>query len=474
MLPTKIITVIIDSHGEDMVVPNYIVPKDVRILSSAGAPGCYNFQNEYEKNVIKKLTTDPSIDTKEISTYRILNNIRELFMEIETNRSYANLNETFESIASSRNRYIPGSGTGYSLATKRTQGAIYGQKRFRFIKSTTEHKYAFTPKDETIVFPDGIYVIGTTNNIDSGLKFGDNLAERRYDINEESIRFVPVSSINDIKNEHINYTRRKFGPYLGLASLYLAVANISPFNTIEEVSTWFDTYYNPTNNPVDVIYKFGCMKLFQTGKDLNELKALMCATLLGEKYVKNHIKRVGEGKELPIEKEVFVSILNSFNRLTTKQTPDFFSSTGLSQEEFDRLLKAYNVSFKPAVENKEEKSWEEDRDELIQTFNSVSVSNPMLPVPPSEGINSENIKEITISKLIKYFKGLGYDGINIIDISCRVNTNISEAQMQLDEEYEKLPMDDRTTNWGGNRKKKTQKKSKKRKGRKTPLSRRNL
>jgi hypothetical protein len=216
------------------------------------------------------------------------------------------------------------------------------------------------------------------------------------------------------------------------------------------------------------------MKLFQTGKDLNELKALMCATLLGEKYVKNHIKRVGEGKELPIEKEVFVSILNSFNRLTTKQTPDFFSSTGLSQEEFDRLLKAYNVSFKPAVENKEEKSWEEDRDELIQTFNSVSVSNPMLPVPPSEGINSENIKEITISKLIKYFKGLGYDGINIIDISCRVNTNISEAQMELDEEHERLPMDDRTTNWGGNRKKKTQKKSKKRKGRNTPLSRRNL
>ncbi len=456
MLPTKIITIIIQSHGEDLTVPNYIVPKDVRILSSAGAPGCYNFQTENEEHIIKTLVKDQFIDTTEISTFRFLNQIRELFIQVDRERGYADLNKTFEEIDRSRSRYVPGSGTGYSLATRRTEHAIYGQKRFRFIKSTTEHRYIFTPKEESRVFPDGIYVIDTRNNPDSGLRFGYNLAERRFDINEETIRFVPVSSIHDIHNEHINYTRRKFGPYLGLASLYLAVAGISPFRSVEEVSTWITNNYNIVDN----IYKFSCMKLFETGTDPSELKALMCATFLGENYLKTHIKRVEERKELPLEKEIFVSVLNSFNKLSEEQKSKF--KTGLSPEEFNRVLTAYNVSYNPTYVGEE---WEKMRNELIETFNLVSVSNPMLPVLPSEGINSENIKEIHISKLIKYLKGLGYDGINIIDISCRVNTNISEEDMKKHEEEEILPIDDRNTNWGGKRNKKTQKKSKKRKGR---------
>ena len=438
MIPSKIITIVIHSHGQDIVDRNYIIPRNVRILSAAGAPGCYNFGSILEREIVKTLAADTRTSESASSvfnTYQILNQLRRDFIMIDKRRGYGMLEELFKETERSRSRYIPVEGSSSGLAAKRTTKAIFSESRFKIIKSTTEHKYMFTPKtdEESKIFPDGIYVIDTINNPDSGLKFGDNLAERRFDINEQAIKFVSVGSIHDIKNDHINYVRRKFGPYLGLANLYIAVANISPFNSVDEVSQWVTENYEVVDN----IYKFGCMKLFQTGTNPSELKALMCATVLGEKFLKG----IKGGNN---ETDIFTAILNRFNLLTEAQKPKF--KTGLTPVELDTILSNYNVSSNPTYVGAE---WDDIRNGLVELFTSVSMSNKMIPVPDDGGYNSENIETANISQIIRYLKGLGYDGINIIDFSCRVNPDLTELQMEEEEKKEAMSPRTPNTNWGG-------------------------
>ena len=377
----------------------------------------------------------------EMTTYMVLNDLRDILLYLEYNiRGYDDLDDLFKTAEENSSRYVPGSGEkSAALSTKRTKKAIYSQKRFRFIKSTTEHKYMFTPKPtdlNTAIFADGIYVLETRNNSDSGLKFGDNIAENRFDITEQDVKRIPVSSVNDITPQHINYVKRKFGPYLGLAVLYIAVAEVAPFTSANEVGEWITNNYKSS---VDNIYKYGCMKLFQTGTDPRELKALMCAAYLGEKFASKS------------DKDILTSILDRFNNLTPVQQPKFI--TGLSPEEYERVLKAYNVTYNPTYVGEE---WNHMRDEIMETFCSIPLSNKMNPVPESDhifpdnmGRNSDNITHVNISQVIKYLKGLGYDGINIVDFSCRVNPELSEEQMNQMEEAEILTPRESNTEWGG-------------------------
>jgi hypothetical protein len=440
-MPKKIITIFVQSHGEDIVDPAYKIPLNVRILSAAGIPGCFNFgnaiQRKFEEEIANAIVATERMQP-DFTTYKILVKLRRELIRFEEMRGYEGLNDIMDEAIERRqpsSRYIPLNESSIKLAKKRTEEAIFSRSRFKIIKSTTQHKYSFVPKprEKSEQIPDGIYVIDSTNNPDSLLKFGDNLAEHKFDINEQGLRSVPVSSIHDIRDNHINYVRRKFGPYLGLASLYNDGDNLSPFKSVEEVSEWVTNYYKPVDN----IYKFGCMKLFATGTNPRELKALMCATLLGEKYFTS-IK--GDR-----ETDIFTLILNRFNNLTDALKPKFI--TGLTPDEFEKILSKYHVSSNPSYVGD---VWESIRDDLIELYTSTGISNPMIPVPAHD---SENIEETYISQLIKYLKGLGYDGINIVDFSCRVNKSLSAAELKEHEAKEELSP--RNTGWG---RRKTQKK----------------
>jgi hypothetical protein len=437
-MPKKIITIVIHSHGEDIVAPAYKIPLHVRILSAAGIPGCFNFGTTIQRSLEKELATSiVAIErtNPDFSTYRVLDKLRTQLLSVEEMRGYGNLNDLMdESINSqSSSRYIPLDNSSLSLAKKRTEEAIYARNRFKIIKSTTEHMYMFVPKSQgNEGFFDGIYVIDSINNPDSLLKFGDNLAERKFNINEQGLTAIPVSSIHDIRDNHINYTRRKFGPYLGLASLYNDGDTISPFKSVEEVDKWVTDNYKPVDN----IYRFGCMKLFATGTNPRELKALMCATFLGEKYF-----NANKGNR---ETDIFSAILNRFNILTEEQKPKF--KTGLSPDEFDKILLKYNVSSNPSYVGAE---WESIRDIIIELYTSSGISNPMLPIPNNTEYDSENIEETHISQIIKYLKGLGYDGINIVDFSCRVNKNLNATQLKEHEANEGLSPRPANLGWGG-------------------------
>ena len=447
MKPTKIITLFIKTHGEDIVTPNYIKPKNVRILSVAGTTGCYNWTNlMYEQDIASKFLS-PGKKTEDITTYRFLQNTRELLLQFERDYDmYDNLDESFRETETSRSRFIPDSGMSRSqLTARRTTKGIYAQTRIRLIKSTIEHKYFITPKGESESgIDDGIYVIDTRNNPDSGLEFGDNFAELRFDINETSQYTTTISSIHDINDILLNMVRRHFGKYLGVASMYIAVADIEPFTSEQDVLQWIETNYR---SKIDNIYKFGCMKLFRE-TDPRILKALMCARFLGEKFEERH-KKDQKTNEL----DVFSAILNQVNKLTPAQYSKF--QTGLSPTEYDKLLRAYNVSYNPTYVGK---TWESIRDEVIETFNSIPVSNQMKEIHKSVE-NCEFIDEVYLSKLITYLKGLGYDGINIIDFSCRVNTDYTEEEMDEQTKKERLSLSNPTSpiSWGGtikNRKRK--------------------
>lgn len=448
-MPNKIITIVIQSHGEDIVEPTYKIPLNVRMLSAAGIPGCFNFGTIAQRkgeHAIALAIVDNERTKPNFTTYRILDKLREQLLRIEEMRGYDGLNEAMDSAidrTQASSRYIPLDESSIKIAKKRTEEAIYSRSRFKIIKSTTQHKYAFVPKSRE-EFPDGIYVIDTINNPDSLLKFGDNLAERKFNINEQGLTAVPVSSIHDIRDNHLNYVRRKFGPYLGLANLYNDGDTLSPFESVEEVSKWVTDNYKPVDN----IYRLGCMKLFTTGTNPRELKALMCATFLGEKYM---ISNKGDR-----ETDIFTAILNRFNILTEEQKPKF--KTGLSPDEFDKILSKYNVASNPSYVGAE---WESIRDVITELYNSGGISNPMLPVPNHSEYDSENIEETHISQIIKYLKGLGYDGINIVDFSCRVNKNLSAAELKENEANEELSPRPGNKGWG--RKKTQNKKSKLRK-----------
>lgn len=447
----KIITIFVQSHGEDIVDPTYKIPRNVRILSAAGIPGCFNFGNAEQRKFEEALAVSIVATERtqsDFTTYRILDNLRAQLMRFDGMRGYNGLNDVMDqAINRTRpsSRYIPLDESSLKIAKKRTEDAIYSEKRFKIIKSTTQHKYSFVPKprEKSEKIPDGIYVIDSTNNPDSLLKFGDNLAERKFNINEQGLTAVPVSSIHDIRDNHINYVRRKFGPYLALASLYNDGDNLSPFKSVEEVSKWVTDYYKPVDN----IYKFGCMKLFTTGTDPRELKALMCATFLGEKFFTSN--------KTDRETDIFTTILNRFNDLSDTLKPKFI--TGLSPDEFEKILSKYHVSSNPNYVGTE---WESIRADLIELYTSTGISNPMIPVPAHD---SENIEETYISQLIKYLKGLGYDGINIVDFSCRVNKSLTEKQLEEQEANEaKEEISPRSKGWGG---KKTQSKRRLKKSR---------
>jgi hypothetical protein len=466
-MPKKIITIVIHAHGEDISDPTYKIPLNVRILSAAGIPGCFNFgknsQRKGEEAITRLIVENERMKTN-FNTYRILDELKEQLTEIDEIRGYDNLNDIMDRAIERRqtsSRYIPLDESSLRIAKKRTEEAIFYKNRFKIIKSTTQHKYMFVPKSQenSDEFPDGIYVIDSINNPDSLLKYGDNLAERKFDINEQGLRLVPVSSIHDIRYNHLNYVRRKFGPYLGLANLYNDSKALLPFQSIEEVSKWVTDNYNPVDN----IYRFGCMKLFEMGTNPLELKALMCATFLGEKFA---ISNKGER-----ETDIFQRVLDRFNNLTEEIKPKF--KTGLTPDEFDKILSKYNVSSNPSYVGAE---WEGIRDTLIEIYNSSGISNQMIPVPNNSAYDIENIEETYISQIIKYLKGLGYDGINIIDYSCRVNKSLTPEQMLQHQEQEPLSPRSANTNWGGLKSRKMQskrhlkksktkgKKSKRRKG----------
>jgi len=451
-MPKKIITIVIQSHGEDIVEPTYKIPLNVRILSAAGIPGCFNFGTDAQRKGEEALALSILATERmkpNFTTYAILDKLRAQLMNVEEKRGYEGLNDLMDQAINrtqASSRYIPLDESSIKIAKKRTEEAIYSRSRFKIIKSTTQHKYSFVPKsrEKSEQFPDGIYVIDSINNPDSLLKFGDNLAERKFDINEQGLRSVPVSSIRDIRDNHINYVRRKFGPYLGLASLYNDGDTLSPFKNVEEVSKWVTDNYKPVDN----IYKFGCMALFESGTNPRELKALMCATFLGEKYYSSN-----KGDR---ETDIFTTILNRFNNLTDALKPKFI--TGLTPDEFDKILSKYHVSSNPTYVGAE---WEGIRDDLIELYNSSGISNPMIPIPINTAYDSENIEETHISQIIKYLKGLGYDGINIVDFSCRVNKNLNEVQLKENEANEDLSPRPGNKGWG--RRKTQNKKSKLRK-----------
>jgi|LauGreDrversion4_2_1035121.scaffolds.fasta_scaffold61265_2 hypothetical protein len=451
-MPKKIITIIIQCHGEDIVEPAYKIPLNVRILSAAGIPGCFNFgsgeQRKLEEEIARSVVAMERMKP-DFTTYRILDNLRGQLKRVEEMRGYEGLNDIMDHVierTQPSSRYIPLDESSFKIAKKRTEEAIFSRSRYKIIKSTTQHKYSFVPKShESEGLPDGIYVIDSINNPDSLLKFGDNLAERKFDINEQGLTLVPVSSIHDIRYNHINYVRRKFGPYLGLASLYNDGDTLSPFESIEEVDRWVTDNYKPVDN----IYRLGCMKLFATGTKPRELKALMCATFLGEKYyISNKSNR---------ETDIFTAILNRLNILSEEQKPKF--KTGLSPDEFDKILSKYNVSSNPDYVGAK---WESIRNTLIELYTSSGISNTMLAVPNNSKYDSENIEETYISQVVKYLKGLGYDGINIVDFSCRVNKHLSAAQLKEDEAKEDLSPRAENMGWGKRprRGKRTMKRSK--------------
>lgn len=461
--PTKIITVIIHSHGADLVVPNYKIPLNVRILSAAGIPGCFNFGTNSQRvgelgHAMGILETQRA--KTDFTTYKILDELRTALFSEDRERGYKNMNDVMDKTIDrmTASRFVPVQGASALLAKTRTEQAINQGKRYKVIKPTTDHRYMFTPKrdPESGVFPDGIYVIDSMNNPDSRLKLNDNLAENKFDINETRVKTgVIPSSIHDIRPIHINYVRRKFGPYLSLAKLYCDGDNILPFTSVEEVSKWVTDNYSPVDN----IYRLGCMKLFQTGINPIHLKALMCATFLGEKFAAPKRPKALKPGEEPDpregwEREIFPAILDSFNKLSAEIKPKFI--TGLTPAEFEKILSKYHVSYHPEYVGD---TWNDNRDILVQLYNNSDIiSNEMLEIPEETKFDSENIHETTLTQIIKYLRSLGYDGINIVDFSCRVNTTLTDKEMFEQEEKETLSPRVSNTNWGGVKFRKTQSK----------------
>ena len=449
--PTKIITVLINSHGADLVVPAFIIPLNVRILSAAGIPGCYNFGKPHQRIDQLELTTSRLLSEREktdFTTYKVLEELRAEFLYEEQVKGYEHLNEAMDRhVGRAATTNIPVEGDSAVLAKSRTENAIYSSKRFKLIKPVADHKYIFERKNEAGgAITDGIYVIDSMNNPDSGLKFGDNLAENIFDINDRSAKTGTIpSSIHDITPTRINYVRRKFGPYLSLAKLYCDGDNLEAFKNKEEVSKWVTDNYSPVDN----IYRLGCMKLFETpGTNKIELKALMCATLLGEKFA---APKPGD----KWEREIFPAILEKFNKLTAEIKPKFI--TGLTPAEFDKILAKYNVSSNPSFVGT---VWDSMHKDLIQVYTNPigGIKNTMSVIPVQSRFDSENIEDTSLIQLIKYLKGLGYDGINILDFSCRVNKTSTEPEMLEQEEKETLSPRTPNTNWGGLKFRKTQSK----------------
>ena len=121
----------------------------------------------------------------------------------------------------------------------------------------------------------------------------------------------------------------------------------------------------------------------------------------------------------------------------------------------DKILAKYHVSSNPSFVGT---VWESIRKDLIQVYTNPigGIKNTMTVIPVESRFDSENIEDTTLIQLIKYLKGLGYDGINIVDFSCRVNKSLTEKQLEEQEANEaKEEISPRSKGWGG---KKTQSK----------------
>ena len=73
-MPKKIITIFVQSHGEDIVDPAYKIPLNVRILSAAGIPGCFNFgnaiQRKFEEEIANAIVATERMQP-DFTTYKI-------------------------------------------------------------------------------------------------------------------------------------------------------------------------------------------------------------------------------------------------------------------------------------------------------------------------------------------------------------------------------------------------------------------
>ena len=168
--PIPTITVLIISHGEDLINDRLTdIGKNIRVLSRAGIPGCYGICGITDyKEIFDKYENLKTIP-ESLSSYKKLETIYNFFLT--TNQCHR-LEKTI---------------TKYSKDTKKGKFSInlYKKKKHsKLFKPIIDHKYYFN--DDSINFKDkGIHVVEIENQPqNSNLDYKDNLIEKKFKLDE--------------------------------------------------------------------------------------------------------------------------------------------------------------------------------------------------------------------------------------------------------------------------------------------------
>jgi hypothetical protein len=479
-LPTKVITLLINAHGEDNSERFFIPPKNVRIVSAAGETGCINFATV--RRNLTGMKTDKTLENmladidfimqlltiEDVPTLLALQGLQSKLKanDKKENKSFLPglLERTCGDIPSGTRQRNPGfrpTSECMKRLRERTMDVNFNKSsRFDLIAPVVDHEYVFEERHshaiETgnpfhrLLNVQGVYVLDSRNNDAANLKSLDNLAEERFDLKGQKALYTPVSSTHDLNAFHRNYARRALGEWGDLASLLFTYAEVSPFTNGEDLDRWL-TSHMPTEQPM---FRFAVKQLLEmmgTEDERKVLKCLLCAKKFGTKYLQKNRQlstKKGDTTLLVDIPEVLQKVLPNIVKLIDSKADDK-PEFGLTEEEVAPLkdmFAAETPDFATNIEN------------ALTICNLTRLQLPMeiyanTAAHTSVGQVDYQVQNsqigIFLSEIISYLRGCGYDGINIIDLSCRVHFRVDDAAMQKITERERQLTHPFLGEWGG-------------------------